>query len=94
MVRYSRHSRRRFSVLIRYSPDEILAVRTERGLLEEARNEVMIFDVIDVLLLERSFSAAVPHPVLILGHLIRGVFLFSHHDGTLFPCLLLTLTNP
>lgn len=72
--------------MILYSPDEILAMRAERGLLEEARNEAMIFDIIDVLLLERSFSAAVPHAELILdlGHLVQGVVLVGHDDGFAF----------
>lgn len=75
--------------LLAESPNEILAVRAERGLLEETRNETMILDIIDVLLLERSFSAAVPHPELVLdlGHLVQGVLLVSHDDGPLFPCL-------
>lgn len=76
--------------LLAESPDEVLAVRAERGLLEEARNEAMILDIIDVLLLERSLSAAVPHPELILGQIGQiGVLLVSHDDGTLFPYLLL-----
>lgn len=72
--------------MFRYSPNEILAVRAERGLLEEARDEAMILDIIDVLLLQRSLAAAVPHRelVLVLGHLVQGVLLLGHDDDGFF----------
>lgn len=49
----------------------------------------MILDIIDVLLLERSLAATVPHPELILGHIVQGVIIVSHDDGSLFPYLVL-----
>lgn len=72
--------------LLAESPDKILAVRAERGLLEEARNEAMIFDIIDVLLLERPLPAPVPHRELVLAlrHLVQGVFLLRHRGAGFF----------
>ena len=40
------------------SPDEVLAVAAERRLLEEARDEAVVVDLGDVLLLERAHSLA------------------------------------
>lgn len=79
--------------LLAKSPNKILAVRAKRGLLEEARDEAMIFDIIDVLLLQRSLAAAVPHRELVLVHLrhgvVHGVLLGHDDDGSLLPRLLL-----
>lgn len=38
-------------------PNKILAVRTERRLLEESRYKVVVFDVVNILLFERAFAA-------------------------------------
>lgn len=77
---YDKGANLTLKALLAESPDEILAVRTERGLLEEARNEVMILDIIDVLLLERTFSATVTHGefVVALRHLVHDVVLVGH----------------
>ena len=48
-------------------PNEILAVTTERGMFEKSRDELVIFDFTDVLLLEGALS----HPGL---HGAHGLF--------------------
>lgn len=39
-------------------PDEVLAVATERRVLEEPRDELVVLDLADVLLLERALAHA------------------------------------
>lgn len=52
-----------------YSPNKVLAVGAERGLLEEARNEAVILHVVDVFLLQRALPATVPQQQLVVGDL-------------------------
>lgn len=60
----------------------------ERRLLEESRNEAMILNVIHVLLLQRSFAAAIPERQLVvrLIAVLRKVVVVSHvgHVSYLF----------
>lgn len=62
----------------RYLPDEILAVRTEGGLLEEPRYEVMILDFEHVLLLERPLSP--PEPDELVEALLHVVLVIHPVD--------------
>lgn len=67
------------SFCIKYSPYEILAVRTECRLFEESGNETMILDVVDVLLFQCTFSISVTNIdfiLLLLTHII-----VSHFDS-------------
>ena len=60
-----------------HSPDEVLAVAAERRLLEEARDEAVVVDLGDVLLLERAHSLAR------LARLVLGVAVVdgARHGG-------------
>ena len=49
------------------SPDKILAMTAECWLLEESWNEAMVFDVVDVLFLQRSFAPAILQRKLTIG---------------------------
>ena len=59
------------------SPDEVLAVAAERRLFEEARDEAVIVDLGDILLLERAHSLAR------LARLVLGVAIVdgARHGG-------------
>lgn len=63
---------------VRYLPDEILAVRTEGGLLEEPRYEVVILDFEHVLLLERPLPP--PEPDELLEALLHAVLVVHPVD--------------
>lgn len=80
-------------LILRYSPDKVLAVGAEGGLLEEARYEAVILDVVDVFLLQRTLPAAVPQQQFVVGHFLD--FFLGHRlrvgsccsccDEVLFP---------
>lgn len=53
-------------------------MRAKRWLLEEARNESVILHVVDVFLLQSSFSAPVPKQQLVVGQLLH---FFLGHGG-------------
>lgn len=71
-----------------YSPYEVLAVTTERRLLEKSRYELVVFDVVDVFLLQGPLAPTQPQPEfgvhvagvvllhvpVVLGHLGCGSF--------------------
>jgi len=57
------------------SPDKVLAVGAERGLLEEPGYEAVILDIEDVLLLEGSLAKAGLHLVLAHGLALRPLLL-------------------
>lgn len=61
---------------VKHSPNKVLAVGAEGGLLEEARYEAMILHVVDVFLLQRALPATVPQQQLVVGHFLH--FLFGH----------------
>lgn len=43
---------------LKHSPNKILAMRAERRLLEESRDEPVVFDVVNIFLFQRTFPAA------------------------------------
>lgn len=61
-----------------YSPDEVLAMTAESRLLEEARNEAMVLDIVDVLLLQSSFAFPLTERELPLILLVVLVVFVSH----------------
>lgn len=60
------------------SPDEVLAMTAKRRLLEEAWNEAMVFNVVNVLLLQSSLSSPVPESQLVVGVVLGMHVFFSH----------------
>jgi hypothetical protein len=72
-------ARSRWTFDISHSPDEVFAVAAERRLLEEARNEAMVLDVVDVLLLQRSFASAIAErQLVVLSVILREVVVVGH----------------
>lgn len=69
------------SIKVKHSPNKVLAVGAEGGLLEEARYEAMILHVVDVFLLQRALPATVPQQQLVVGHFLH--FLFGHRRALL-----------
>jgi hypothetical protein len=72
-------------------PNEIFAVRTERGLFEEPGNEAMIFDIKDILLLQSTLPATILVDELFLvvvGLVVFFILIISHVEFEFFLLLL------
>lgn len=56
-----------------YLPNEILAMRAERRLLEKSGHKLMVFDVVNVFLLEGPLTSALEP----LFEIIAALFIFG-----------------
>lgn len=80
-------------------PNEVFAVAAERRLLEEARNEAMVLNVVNVFLFQRTLASPVAEVQLVVRIVILIALVVSHFHSSrsaflvFYLCILTSFTR-